>query len=350
MAVTLSQIRGWTTDHLTNAAGYWSQTADQWDDVFLTMRNQSQSIAWKGAGGDALRQRTGADYTLVSDKADKLRQAAGIARSGASDISSAKRSALNAVEDAENAGFDVGEDLSVSYDDDGGSAAEEAARQAQAEEFAGKIWSSAAQLEATDQKVAGQITAAASDLGNSGFAPGHKGSGVELADFDRNQPPPFAPWDKPDGEQPPAQFDRNQPPPFAPWDKPDAKLPPGGGLSPALQQMLLGGNPAKLTGQGLVDNMQQYVQSLPENDPRTAYLRGELANLQNHVNDIDYARTHCSTDDWVQRTSQFAAGVVTTGGGLLTAETGAGLVIAGAGGVSTVLAGGNLLKCLTGSK
>ncbi|OCB33699.1 hypothetical protein A5675_21640 [Mycobacterium malmoense] len=330
MAVTLSQIRAWSTQHLTDAASYWSKTADQWEDTFLTMRNQSQSIVWKGAGGDALRQRTGGDYTLVSGKADELRQAAGVARSGASDISAAQRSALNAVEDAQNAGFDVGEDLSVSYTDHGGSAAEQAARQAQAEQMASQIWSRAAELEATDGKVAGQLTATTADLNNVGFAPAPNGSDVKLVDFNQNP--------------------GSQPPPFAPWDTPDGKAPPGAGLSPALQQMLLGGNPAKLTGQGLVDNLQQFVQSLPENDPRQAYLRGQLADLQAHVSDIDYARTHCSTDDWIQRTTTFASGVVVTGAGVLTAETGAGLVVAGASGLGTVLAGGNLLKCLTGGK
>lgn len=133
MAVTLSQIRSWSTEHLTSAAGYWTQTADRWEDSFLTMRNQSQTIVWKGAGGDAVRQRTGADLSVVSAKADQLRQAAGVARNGASDISSAKQQALYAVEDAQNAGFDVGEDLSVSYTDHGSTAAEQAARQAQAD-------------------------------------------------------------------------------------------------------------------------------------------------------------------------------------------------------------------------
>ncbi|OBG55784.1 MULTISPECIES: hypothetical protein [unclassified Mycobacterium] len=330
MAVTLSQIRSWSTQHLTDAASYWTQTADRWEDSFLTMRNQSQSIAWHGAGGDALRQRTGADLSVVTGKADQLRKAAGIARSGASDISSAKQQALHAIEDAQHAGFDVGEDLSVSYHDHGGSAAEQAAGQAQAEQLATEIWSRAAQLEAADGKVAGQLTAATAGLNDVVFSTGHDGSGVKLVDFDQNP--------------------GSQPPPFAPWDTPDGKAPPGAGLSPALQQMLLGGNPAKLTGQGLVDNLQQFVQSLPENDPRQAYLRGQLADLQAHVADIDYARTHCSTDDWIQRTTTFASGVVVTSAGVLTAETGAGLVVAGASGLGTVLAGGNLLKCLTGGK
>lgn len=197
MAVTLSQIRSWSTEHLTNAAGYWTQTADHWEDAFLTMRNQSQSVTWHGAGGDALRRRTGADLSLVSDKADQLRQAAGIARNGASDISSAKQRVLYAVEDAQNAGFDVGEDLSVSYADHGGTAAEQAARQAQAEQMASEIWSRAAQLEGADAKVAGQLTGSVNGFAASApTAPTQGGNGIQLVDFKQDggtQPPPHIP-------------------------------------------------------------------------------------------------------------------------------------------------------------
>lgn len=198
MAVTLSQIQAWSTAQLTDAASYWTKSADHWEDVFLTMRNQSQSVAWQGAGGDSLRQRTGADLTVVSGKADRLRQAAGIARSGASDISTAKQQALHAIEDAQNAGFTVGEDLSVSYTDHGGSVAQQAARQAQAEQMATEIWSRAGQLEAADAKVAGQITAAAGDVGNVSF--GSPRNGVNLVDFKQDGGPqsPPSPWDLPD--------------------------------------------------------------------------------------------------------------------------------------------------------
>lgn len=198
-AVTLSQICAWSTEHLTNAASYWTQTADHWEDTFLTMRNQSQSIAWHGVSGDALRQRTGTDLTLVTGKADQLRQAAGIARNGASDISTAKQRVLFAVEDAQNAGFDVGENLSVSYHDHGGTAAEQAARQAQAEQLATEIWSRAAQLEGADAKVAGQLTGAVNGFGSGApSAPAHGGSGVQLVDFKQDggnqpNPPPHIP-------------------------------------------------------------------------------------------------------------------------------------------------------------
>lgn len=206
MLASLSQIRAWSTEHLTNAASYWSQTADQWEDVFLTVRNQSHSMTWLGAGGEGLRQRTGADLSTVSTKADQLRQAAGVARSGASDISAAKQRVLFAIEDAQNAGFDVGEDLSVSYPDHGGTAAEQAARQAQAEQMASEIWSRAGQLQGADTKVAGQISTATADLGNVNFSPGAatpapahngnnngngngNGNGIRLVDFKQDGGP-----------------------------------------------------------------------------------------------------------------------------------------------------------------
>ncbi|UXA04437.1 hypothetical protein KXD96_15535 [Mycobacterium sp. SMC-2] len=258
MAVTLSEIRAWSTEPLVNAATYWSKTADQWEDVFLTMRSQSQSITWQGAGGDALRQRTSADLSTVSGKADQLRQAAGIARNGASDISAAQHRALYAVEDAQNAGFDVGEDLSVSYTERGGTPAEQAARQAQAEQLASEIWSRAAALEGADAKVAGQLTATAGDVGNVSFANPRGGQnsatkggsqngqgspnggrnghvtpavadgqhgGVQLVDFTQDNatnPPPFAPWDTPDGTPPPP----SQPGGFLPQYQQSIAAPP----------------------------------------------------------------------------------------------------------------------------
>lgn len=229
------------------------------------MRNQSQSIAWKGAGGDALRQRTGADYTLVSGKADELRQAAGIARSGASDISAAQQRVLHAVEDAQNAGFDVGEDLSVSYTDHGGTVAERAARQAQAEKMASEIWSRAAQLEGADQKIAGQLTAATTGLANPRFPSNGKGSGVRLVDNTQGgdnshggipqlprHDPPVGRWDgpPPPGWHPGTGYWTLDP--DHPADSPDGLPPPSLYQSdpPCVRPDLLTGAPTGVTSIG----------------------------------------------------------------------------------------------------
>jgi ABC-type dipeptide/oligopeptide/nickel transport system permease subunit len=92
-------------------------------------------------------------------------------------------------------GFDVGEGLSVSCHDHGGSAAEQAARQAQAKQMAAEVWSRAAQLDSTEVRVAGQLTSATNGFASGATsAPAH-GSGVQLVDFKQDggsqpQPPP----------------------------------------------------------------------------------------------------------------------------------------------------------------
>lgn len=186
MPASLSRIQSWSTEHLVDAAAYWTQTADRWEDAFLTMRNQAHAITWHGAGGDGLRQRTAADLSVVSGKADRLRRAVKIARDGASDISAAQRRVRYGVEDAQNAGFTVGEDLSVT-DTRSTTAADRATRQAQARSFAADIRSRAEQLEAADAKVAGDLTSTAGDVGEVGFAGPSNHNGQQSAtDGSRN--------------------------------------------------------------------------------------------------------------------------------------------------------------------
>lgn len=170
MVPTLSQLRAWDTDHLTNAAAYWTTTANGWEDAFTKVRDQSNSMGWEGEGGEALRTRAGSDLTRVSETADQLRSAAQVARTAAGNIGAAHRRALYAIEDAENAGFQVGEDLSVTDTRTSRTGAERAARQAQAQAFAGDINARAAQLLAVEADTSGQLTAAAGDIGAMNFA------------------------------------------------------------------------------------------------------------------------------------------------------------------------------------
>lgn len=185
MLATLSQIRAWSTEHLIDAAGYWTETADRWEDVFLQMRNQAHAIAWNGAGGDGLRQRTRADFSTVSGIADQLRRAATIARNGAGTIDAAQRRVMYAVEDAQDAGFNVGEDLSVTDTKTTQPAAVQAARLAQAQALAGDIRLRVGQLVAAENEVSGQLAATTGDVGNVRFAgaPVVAHSAVQLVDL-----------------------------------------------------------------------------------------------------------------------------------------------------------------------
>lgn len=212
MVPTLSQVRTWSTEHLIEAATYGTKTADQWEDVFLHMRNQSHTLVWEGAGGEALRTRTGADFAVVSAKADQLRQASKIARDGAGTIGTAQRRVLYAVDDAHNAGFAVREDLSVTDTRTSGSTAEQAARQSQAQAFAADIRQRTTQLLGVERDVAAKITTATAGLANPTFpeTPHDHKPHIQAVDHNWKQNPPL-PLD-PSTPTPPPQPARGLPP------------------------------------------------------------------------------------------------------------------------------------------
>jgi hypothetical protein len=166
---TLPQIYAWDVDHLIEAAHHWDSTANRWDDVYGQVWQQSLGMDWEGQARDALVERTTDDKTTVTRKSDRLREAAQTARKGAGDISAVQRSVLYKVDDAHNAGFVVGEDLSVTDTRTSRNAAELAQRQAQARAFSAEIRSRAAQLVAADSEVGTKLTATAGDIGRLTF-------------------------------------------------------------------------------------------------------------------------------------------------------------------------------------
>jgi hypothetical protein len=164
---TLSQIQGWDTEHLTDAASHWSNTADLWESTFDHVAAQMAAPGgspWEGEGAEAAQLRASTDMVTVRGLADGLHSTASIARNGAEDIAWARQSVLDAEEDAQAAGVSVGEDLSVTSQQTGGPAALQAAHHAQAEAFAADIRARAAQLVTLDQEVAAKITAAAAGI------------------------------------------------------------------------------------------------------------------------------------------------------------------------------------------
>lgn len=169
MLPTLSQIKSWDVDHLTEAAMHWSAAADRWESVFHEVWQQSRTVSWQGQAANALHDRTSTDKSLVGSKADQLRQAAAIARKGAGDIGAAHRRVVYAVEDANKAGFKVGEDLSVTDTRNISNAQQRAARRAQAQTFAADIRQRATTLATLDNEVAANLAGTAADVGDITF-------------------------------------------------------------------------------------------------------------------------------------------------------------------------------------
>jgi hypothetical protein len=168
---TLSQVRSWGTEHLTDAAQSWTRTATVWEDTFTQLTTRigfPGGTAWEGAAADAAFARAHGDRMIVIGLADELHAAARIARTGAGEIAEARRAVLRVVEAAGNAGFSVGEDFSVTcpgrFDP-----VTAAARQAQAVAFATDLRATVGALVATDQQVAARLTAATAGLGNTSF-------------------------------------------------------------------------------------------------------------------------------------------------------------------------------------
>jgi hypothetical protein len=161
---SLSQLLAWPTDHLTQAAAHWEAVGARSYGVANQVWRDALSIDWQGDAADALRTATHADMVTTGAAADQLYSAAKVARSGASDLSAARSRVIYAIEDAGTAGFNVGEDLSVTDRLTVGSAAQRVARQAHAQTLAGNIRQRAAQLVSLDQQVAGKITAAVAGI------------------------------------------------------------------------------------------------------------------------------------------------------------------------------------------
>jgi hypothetical protein len=167
----LSQLLAWPTEHLTEAADYWEAIGGRSYGVANQVWHDALSIDWQGEAADRLRTATQTDMLTTSAVADQLQAAAKVARSGASDLYTARSRMEYAVDDARIAGFGVGEDLSVTDRSSGGSAVQRAARQAQAQTLAGDIRQRAAQLVALDQQVAGKVSAAVAGIRDT-FPPG----------------------------------------------------------------------------------------------------------------------------------------------------------------------------------
>jgi hypothetical protein len=202
---SLSQLLAWPTEHLTEAAEHWENVSARSYAVANQVWQDASSINWQGDAADALRTATHADMLTTGAVADQLHAAAKTARSGASDLYTARSRMQYAVEDARMAGFGVGEDLSVTDRSSGGSPAQRAARQAHAQTLAGDIRQRAAQLVGLDQQVAGKITAAVAGIRDTfpqdpSFGTPPKDNHVRAVDnhtYKQDPPPPPGPPGKP---------------------------------------------------------------------------------------------------------------------------------------------------------
>lgn len=171
---TLSQIQSWDTQHLEAAADHWQARAQNWETAYTAVYHQVPApggVPWDGPAADAALLHVGTDRLQAVSAADSLYRAASAAREGAFQIDGAKQTALQAVRAAQNHGFTVGEDLSVT-DRLQQPSILAAQRQAQAQAHSTAIRSAATNLVATDAEAGSQVTGAAAGLNTTQFSDG----------------------------------------------------------------------------------------------------------------------------------------------------------------------------------
>ncbi len=166
---TLSQIRNWDTEHLSEAANDWEAEAERWETAYEQNYQRLAETDWQGQGREAALERAGLDVVKVRGPAWQLREAAMAARYGFAQQNGAKESALDAIADAEQAGFSPTEDLSITDRQTSASGATRAARRAEAQALAAQIRHRAALLVTSNQEIATKITAAAGNIGEFSF-------------------------------------------------------------------------------------------------------------------------------------------------------------------------------------
>lgn len=163
-----SEIHAWDITHLADAARDWTASAQHWEASFSSIHQATLApggTAWGGAAAEAAQQGTLADLVKVRGWADALHESAAVARRGADTLQYAKQRALNAVEDAQAAGYRVGEDLSVTPPPGSG-----VAGAAEAQVHASAIQERAAQLAAHDKEIASKINTATAPLHQVNFS------------------------------------------------------------------------------------------------------------------------------------------------------------------------------------
>lgn len=194
----LSGLLAWRIEHLTAAADHWETVGARSYGVANQVWREALAVDWQGDGADALRVATHADMLTTSEAADQLQAAAKVARSGAADLLAARSRLRHAIEDANAAGFDVREEMSVTDRSTGGTPALRGAREAQAQTFAADIRQRAFQLLGLDQQVAARVTAAVAGIRDTfpqdcGTSRDPKIQAVDDYTFKQDSPPPGPP-------------------------------------------------------------------------------------------------------------------------------------------------------------
>lgn len=180
---TLSQIESMTTTHLSELADASEAETRLWVSAFSEAKRLVDEADWHGPAQDQASYRADTDRVLVVGAAEAPRNVATIARHGAEELRFAQQRVLNAVGIARDAGYIVGDDLSVTDPTKYTSFEQYVTRRDHGREYANDIRAHAANLVAVDRELAGKLTAASAGLRTASFSTGGgQHGGIQLVD------------------------------------------------------------------------------------------------------------------------------------------------------------------------
>ncbi len=178
---------GWDTKHLYWVSTDWMSTAECWEETFTNVHRGTLApggTAWEGDAADAAQDRSFSDLVTVRGLSESLREAAAVARRGADQLDHLKRQAMDAINDAHDAGFTVGEDLSVTDDSQYGGL-----RIGLVRHHAATIAARVTAVRAADNEIAARITTATAALAEHGIAERPEDKTVQALDAPLAPPP-----------------------------------------------------------------------------------------------------------------------------------------------------------------
>lgn len=169
-----------TANVLAQSAGWWRNMMAHWEKAstaYVSQVTAPGGTGWRGQAADSAFERADADQRVVLRAAGHAHEMAGTAELGSNCLIGARASALAAITQAEEEGFTVREDLSVT-DAYAQTAVARAVRQPLALEHANYIAHCADRLDAESARIAARLRAGAVEMTSATPAHWQPGSGA----------------------------------------------------------------------------------------------------------------------------------------------------------------------------
>ena len=186
-SLSRSLVSDWKTQHLVDTGEWLRGQARQSRDAFEQIHQNVRATDWSGDAKDAAVDQVSGDVLVADRQATVMEEAATIADDGAHDIQAAKRDALEAIQEAEDDGFRVAENLSVS-DTRRVDLLEYGKRRMAMTAHAETIQWRAGQLVQTDALVGRRLAEKAAELDGIRFENDSNGATVQAVDFHGKAP------------------------------------------------------------------------------------------------------------------------------------------------------------------